>query len=67
MMALAQHHRSQADSNSSNLRLAGEDLPDTQAVRLELICRIRSMIDSGAYDTDDRLQTALDRLLDEMM
>lgn len=40
---------------------------DHQAVRLELICRIREMIASGEYDTDERLQAALDKLLDSMM
>lgn len=38
-----------------------------QAVRLQLICRIRALIESGRYDTDTRLQAALDRLLDDMM
>lgn len=42
-------------------------LADTQALRLELICRIREAIASGAYDSEERLQVALDRLLDEMM
>lgn len=40
---------------------------DSQAVRLELICHVRRLIESGRYDSDDRLQEALDRLLDSMM
>ncbi len=41
--------------------------PAHQAVRLEMICRIRKLIESGRYDTDERLQAALDRLLESMM
>jgi hypothetical protein len=41
--------------------------PGHPAVRLELICRIREMIASGQYETEERLQVALDKLLDSMM
>lgn len=44
-----------------------QSVGDSQAVRLELICRVRRLIESGQYDSDDRLQRALDRLLDSMM
>ena len=35
-------------------------------VRNELVVRIRSEIASGTYETTDKLDTALDRLLDEI-
>ena len=47
--------------------LDGPAVQSNQAVRLELIVRIRRMIDAGTYDNDQRLQAALDRLLDGMM
>ena len=40
-----------------------KDLPD---IRADRVAQIRAEIASGAYETDDKLDAALDRLLDEM-
>lgn len=39
------------------------ELPD---VRADRVAQIRAEIASGAYETEDRLDAALDRLLDEI-
>jgi anti-sigma28 factor (negative regulator of flagellin synthesis) len=39
------------------------DMPD---IRQDLVQRIRSEIASGAYETDEKLDVALGRLLDEI-
>jgi negative regulator of flagellin synthesis FlgM len=39
------------------------DVPDIRAERVE---ELRSAILKGTYETDDKLNTALDRLLDEI-
>lgn len=39
------------------------DVPD---VRLEKIERLRAEIDSGAYETDEKIQTVIERLLEEL-
>src|SRR5262245_55052405 len=44
---------------------APPDGPD-ELLRWELIDRVRSEIAQGTYDTDERWQRALDRLLDEL-
>lgn len=35
-------------------------------IRADLVARLRSEIDSGAYETPEKLDAALDRLMDEM-
>lgn len=39
------------------------DLPD---IRADRVASIRAEIESGAYETDAKLEVALDRLLDEI-
>ena len=39
---------------------------DAPATRADRVAQIRSAIESGSYDTDDKLSMALDRLLDEI-
>ncbi len=39
---------------------------ETQSIRTDRVAQIRSAIESGSYDTDDKLSLALDRLLDEI-
>ena len=39
------------------------DLPD---IRADRVASIRAQIESGAYETDEKLDIALDRLLDEI-
>lgn len=39
------------------------DLPD---VRADRVAQIRAEIESGVYETDEKLDIALDRLLDEL-
>jgi negative regulator of flagellin synthesis FlgM len=35
-------------------------------IRTDLVANIRSQIDAGTYETDDKLNTASDRLLDDI-
>jgi flagellar biosynthesis anti-sigma factor FlgM len=46
-------------------RIAGQlaEIPDVRSERVE---SIRAALLSGTYETDDKLSTALDRLLDEI-
>ncbi len=39
------------------------DLPD---IRADLVARIRAEIAAGTYETEEKLQVALERLLDEI-
>jgi anti-sigma28 factor (negative regulator of flagellin synthesis) len=39
---------------------------DASALRAERLAHIRSEIQAGRYDTDDKLNLALDRLLEEI-
>ena len=39
------------------------DIPD---IRHDRVAEIRAAIDSGTYETDEKLSVALDRLLDEI-
>lgn len=41
-------------------------LRDLPAVRADLIQRVRSEIDTGAYDTPDKLDAAVSALVDEL-
>ena len=46
-------------------QLAGQlsDIPD---IRQDRVASLKAAIASGTYETDDKLNTALDRLLDEI-
>ena len=39
---------------------------ESDEVRHDLVARIRHQIEQGTYDTPERLERALDRLLDEL-
>jgi negative regulator of flagellin synthesis FlgM len=58
---------SQADqldiSPEADLVSRAREIPD---VRQGLVDRIRSEIQAGTYDTDEKLDLAMDRLLDEI-
>ncbi|MFO0901482.1 MAG: flagellar biosynthesis anti-sigma factor FlgM [Pirellulales bacterium] len=49
-------------SSEANLISQVHDLPD---IRADRVAQIRAQIAAGAYETDEKLNTALDRLLDE--
>ena len=53
----------EADDDVPQAPLAGAD---DELVRWELIDRVRTEIAKGTYDTDERWQAALDRLLREI-
>jgi len=36
-------------------------------IRTDLVSNIRAQIDAGTYETDDKLNTATDRLLDDIL
>ena len=50
-------------SHEADLVSRIRDLPD---IRADRVAEIRAQIESGAYETNDKLDIALDRLLDEM-
>ena len=39
---------------------------DAKPIRMELVARVRQQIAAGTYDTEERWQAALDRLLDRL-
>ena len=39
---------------------------DAPAIRADRVAQIRSAIEAGDYDTDEKMNLALDRLLDEI-
>ena len=39
---------------------------DAPAIRADRVAQIRSAIEAGNYDTDEKMNLALDRLLDEI-
>ena len=41
-------------------------LPSRADIRLDLVQRVRRQIADGAYDTPDKFEAALDRLLDRL-
>lgn len=45
---------------------AAEHVKDADGVRTGLVARLRSEIAAGTYESADKLDTALDRLLDEV-
>ena len=50
-------------SQVARLTAAVHELPD---VRTELVERVKAEIATGTYETSDRMEAALERLLDEM-
>jgi len=50
-------------SDAARLVDASRDLPE---IRQDLVTRIRSQIDAGTYETPEKLDVALGRLLDEI-
>lgn len=50
-------------SHEADLVSRVHDLP---AIRQDRVAEIRAQIDSGAYETDEKLDGALERLLDEI-
>lgn len=49
------------DAESFAEAVAGPD-----GIRRELVCRVRSEIDSGIYETPEKLELALERLLNHL-
>jgi len=50
-------------SEAAQLMSQAQDLPD---IREDLVARVRSEIASGSYETPERMDMALERLLDEI-
>ena len=50
-------------SREADLASRIQDVPD---VRADKVAEIRAKIDAGAYETDDKLDIAVSRLLDEI-
>ena len=50
-------------SPEANLVSQVQDLPD---IRADRVAEIREQIAAGVYETDDKLETAIGRLLDEL-
>ena len=50
-------------SHEADLVSRVHDVPD---IRQDRVAEIRSQIESGVYETDDKLDGALERLLDEI-
>ncbi|MFV1966466.1 MAG: flagellar biosynthesis anti-sigma factor FlgM [Pirellulaceae bacterium] len=50
-------------SREADLASRLRDVPD---IRADKVAEIRAQIDSGVYETDDKLDTAVSRLLDEI-
>ncbi len=50
-------------SEAAQLMSQAQDLPD---IREDLVARVRSEIASGSYETQERMDVALERLLDEI-
>ena len=44
---------------------ANKKLPKSQSIRWHLVERIKKEIAEGTYDTDEKLENALDRFLDQ--
>ena len=53
-------------AEAAEARAAERGLKADAPIRTELIARLREEIASGAYETPDKLDAALDRLLDEL-
>ena len=50
-------------SHEADMISRANDVPD---VRADRVAEIKAQIQAGAYETDDKLEAALDRLLDEI-
>ncbi len=50
----------------SNRAVLLSRLRELPAIRADLVQRIKSEIDSGAYDTPDKIETALDALVQDI-
>ncbi len=50
-------------SHEADLVSRARDLPD---IRADRVAEIRAQIESGIYETEEKLDIALDRLLDEL-
>lgn len=51
---------------SSDLSAVAGEAPTVEGIRFERVADIRRQIADGSYDTDEKLDLALDRLLDEI-
>ncbi len=51
-------------STAARLAAMVQDIPE---VRADLVARIKAEIASGTYETDERMEVAMDRLLDDLM
>jgi len=51
--------------NESVQTPANKKLPKSQSIRWHLVERIKKEIAEGTYDTDEKLEKALDRFLDQ--
>ena len=56
---------STADSVQSPVRKGDKKLPKSNSIRWHLVERIKKEIAEGTYDTDEKLDKALDRFLDQ--
>ena len=45
---------------------AAQESPTVEGIRFEKVTEIRRQIADGSYDTDEKLDAALDRLLDQI-
>jgi len=54
-----------ATPNESVQTPANKKLPKSQSIRWHLVERIKKEIAEGTYDTDEKLEKALDRFLDQ--
>lgn len=51
-------------STVAKLAAKVHDIPD---VRADLVARVRAEIDAGTYETPERIDVAIDKLMDEMI
>ena len=51
---------------SSVAKLAAK-IQDIPEVRGELVARVKSQIEAGAYETPERIEIAVDKLMDELL
>ena len=53
-------------STPASVRVAAEDNVTDNDIRPELVRRVRAEIAAGTYDTPEKLELALERLLDRL-
>ena len=58
--------QTEAPDKASHVQRLREMLSDVPDVRAERIAEIRKEIEAGSYLTDDKIDSAIDRLLDEL-